>query len=827
VAPHVPGDIDLSLLHATWSLVLQDLTSVAFLIAARFAPGHFDGVVHAPAPPTVATAEVSTPARRIASPFEFSSVRSCMIAGRRRHVPSAVFDAFRALAHQLHIEFPVETAFLDPGPGPWQVPTVDCRILDAFVAHPSMGIARTLAVFRGQTTASRRPNPALRPWLYREHLPTYPELELLCNIADHGVRPTWRSSDRRTGVRPVPANYQGAVTGSNVVNNKLLADFFKGRCIIASMPTLVAEPSFHSSAFALVPKKDIPLQIDGRTIHNLSAPVGASVNDLTDSTASPDATWDPFVSIAQRVCDLRRRYPGYAIYGLGADIADAFHHVPVHEADASAFGGNLPRTDVGIVSGMAVFGWTASPGFFAVLGKAVRHYQRTGGSHVLGFHEPFWIFQWVDDIVLIEVDIDDRLQLAEQRLRDGVKLVFGSDGWHEGKFTTWSQHFHAVGIDWNIPEELITVPQRKIDKVKRVVSEALSKQFITKKRLDSIIGILRHVIGFVPITKPFIQRLTAKQLMCSRLQTPGVTMNPFLRKDLEWWNDLVFQHEFAGMPMKLFNAHPVWDECWHVELRPEGVLITSMSLRQRCTFFAEKREHKDTGARALSRVTAVWGPALAHKDTWCHVVIVSNQRWVTEMVRKMNSQTVAGQDWLRQCALSQARHRLHFETHTRQSMTRIRSCDVHTDTDNIDVSQETGSIASQEKRASSNERQWPDPHLVNTRRTSGSGSRSATTSVSRYGSTNCRKRNRREWSDYSPACVRSKATTGTNAATSTRPLTEKWQQLSSPTRRSGTGGSITKIQNLSSSLKDTNGPTVTWTGSSQLLHKCCSRCDSA
>ncbi|ETP04961.1 hypothetical protein F441_18347 [Phytophthora nicotianae CJ01A1] len=51
--------------------------------------------------------------------------------------------------------------------------------------------------------------------------------------------------------------------------------------------------------------------------------------------------------------------------------------------------------------------------------------------------EPFWIFQWVDDIVLVEVDIGDRLQKAEKRLRDGVKLVFGSDGRHEGKFTTW------------------------------------------------------------------------------------------------------------------------------------------------------------------------------------------------------------------------------------------------------------------------------------------------------------------------------------------------------------------------------------------------------
>ncbi|KAG3047098.1 hypothetical protein PC121_g20270 [Phytophthora cactorum] len=190
------------------------------------------------------------------------------------------------------------------------------------------------------------------------------------------------------------------------------------------MATLVQDPMFHSSAFALVPKKDNPLHVDGRIIHDLSAPDEQSVNAQTASESSPDGTWEPFVSIARRVCDLRRRYPGYNIYAMIADIAETFHHVPVHARHASVLGDKLPRSCHGIVSGMAVFGWTSSPGFFAVFGKA-----------------------WVDDIVLIEIDVGDRLQKAEKRIKDGVKLVFGSDGWHEGKFTTWSRVFHAVGID--------------------------------------------------------------------------------------------------------------------------------------------------------------------------------------------------------------------------------------------------------------------------------------------------------------------------------------------------------------------------------------------
>ncbi|ETO69176.1 hypothetical protein F444_14166 [Phytophthora nicotianae P1976] len=120
-----------------------------------------------------------------------------------------------------------------------------------------------------------------------------------------------------------------------------LADYYHGRCIIAAMATLTRDPQFHSSSFALVPKKDKPIHLDGRIIHDLSAPDGQSVNDQTDSTASPDATWNQFVSIARRVLEFRRRYPGYTIYAMIADIADAFHHVPTPARHASIFWGSI------------------------------------------------------------------------------------------------------------------------------------------------------------------------------------------------------------------------------------------------------------------------------------------------------------------------------------------------------------------------------------------------------------------------------------------------------------------------------------------------------
>ncbi|KAG3233484.1 hypothetical protein PI124_g21442 [Phytophthora idaei] len=466
-------------------------------------------------------------------------------------------------------------------------------------------------LFRGQTTEDYRPNKALRPWLYRAHLPSYPQLGVLCSIAAAGLVPPWKDAQPFRGAQPIPKNYQGANTGATIVRDKLRANYYKGRYIVAQMATLVQDPMFHSSAFALVPKKDNPLHVDGRIIHDLSAPDEQSINAQTASEASPHATWEPFVSIARRVCDLRRRYPGYNIYAMIADIVEAFHHVPVHSRHASIFGG-----------------------FFAVFGKAVRHYQRTGSSFLLGHSEPFWIFQWVDDIVLIEIDVGDRLQKAEKRLRDGLKLVFGSDGWHEGKFTTWSRVFHAVGIDWNIPDGCITVPQRKIDKVHSMLVDTLGKAFISRKRLDSLIGVLWHVISFIPTTKPFIQRLTLVQNQCREHNKPGVPMTSFLRKDLMWWNELVFQNESAGLPMELFEKDTGFDESWLIVTDSNMITLESMRLRERLVLHQDSPIQDGKGiAAALNKVTREWGPRLTTQGTWCRIII-HGKRWTTELVDK-------------------------------------------------------------------------------------------------------------------------------------------------------------------------------------------------
>ncbi|KAE9272961.1 hypothetical protein PF008_g29961, partial [Phytophthora fragariae] len=327
-APPILPDL-LAHVAATWSLVLRDLHQVAHLVRARFVQLSDDRPSHPPVTRVRPHSRIFTSAASLPSWFDTPATRSCCVRGCTRCVPRAVFDALQSAASRVGVPFPVDSVFLAARPGPHVVPATDLHILDALVADCRFGIPRTLALFRGQTATDPRPNKALRPWLYRVHVASYPNLDLLCAIAQTGLIPPWKNPSTRRGSRPTPAKYPGARTGAGLVVDKLLADYYKGRAIIATMEAFERDPTFQSSAFALVPKKGKPLHLDGRIIHDLSAPDGLSVNAQTASEASPDATWDPFVSIARRICELRRRYPGYTIYAMIADIAEAFHHVPV------------------------------------------------------------------------------------------------------------------------------------------------------------------------------------------------------------------------------------------------------------------------------------------------------------------------------------------------------------------------------------------------------------------------------------------------------------------------------------------------------------------
>ncbi|KAE9354979.1 hypothetical protein PR003_g3067 [Phytophthora rubi] len=132
-------------------------------------------------------------------------------------------------------------------------------------------------------------------------------------------------------------------------------------------------------------------------------------------------------------------------------------------------------------------------------------------------------------------------------------------------------------------------------------------------------------------------------------------MTEFLRKDLQWWQTLVFQTEFAGMPMNLFDHTKAFDEVWLVTVARNTICITGMKLQERLLLKqrSQARDGNDL-AYAVSCVTDMWGPSLSTEGTWCHVVI-HGERWITELIDKMNCKSLEGQQALRQCRVRRQR----------------------------------------------------------------------------------------------------------------------------------------------------------------------------
>ncbi|GMF55904.1 unnamed protein product [Phytophthora fragariaefolia] len=140
--------------------------------------------------------------------------------------------------------------------------------------------------------------------------------------------------------------------------------------------------------------------------------------------------------------------------------------------------------------------------------------------------------------------------------------------------------------------------------------------------------------------------------------------------------------------MNLFDQTAGFDDVWLVAGDEGHISITSMKLLERLAIGQRDQSQREgASAQALAEVTNTWGPSLTKVGAWRHVII-HGERWVTDMIDKMNSKSSEGQDALRLCALSQAHYRLHFTTQTLgRSLEQTQKCDVHEGTNYRNVQQ--------------------------------------------------------------------------------------------------------------------------------------------
>lgn len=101
-------------------------------------------------------------------------------------------------------------------------------------------------------------------------------------------------------------------------------------------------------------------------------------------------------------------------------------------------GARVPEARAVIVGLSAPFGWSGLPSYCSIFGRAIPWIIGQSSPATVSEStddEAFFGYEWVDDHVKIEVEVANRLQLAEATLRHAMLAIIGPRSINEKKFS--------------------------------------------------------------------------------------------------------------------------------------------------------------------------------------------------------------------------------------------------------------------------------------------------------------------------------------------------------------------------------------------------------
>ena len=435
------------------------------------------------------------------------------------------------------------------------------RAYSTLARHMKSTLPAFVRLIRGQTISDNRPNKALQPARLQDLLIGYPFRDAVVQIAKEGMIPPWtKFPPRQTSfVR----NHRSGSNNENVICKSLRTGQDQNRILVMEKP-LPANWYVQTCPYAAVEKKDKDPLEEMRLIHDFSYPPGGSVNDCLHKEDIPAISFFPMQYIAQRILYLKEKFPGYNLVMMLVDVNEAFRNIPMHEDFCWLQSGTLPARAAVCIDMAATFGCRSSPGFYGLFGRAVSFIlsqKRSGvadvfGDSVLGelLRDPYFVFEWVDDHVLIEASHPYRLREAELALRESITSVFGPYGIKASKIQPWSSHQQALGLDWDLHQGIVRMPPNKVSKAISRLRSILTQDKATAHQLNCVLGSLRHVGQCYRSTRPFLFHLQLAASYAKQFTTAPITQE--LRSDSEWLLKLLDSGAMNGIPLEFFRALP-------------------------------------------------------------------------------------------------------------------------------------------------------------------------------------------------------------------------------------------------------------------------------
>jgi len=424
-----------------------------------------------------------------------------------------------------------------------EIDVTQVQFLSALAARSHDSLPKFVRLVRGQDEDDGRPNKSLFELPVSPYSKNQTKIRQWNDVVQRGVQPRWTSLKPRAQVLR-PANHKSALRHAIAVRKHIRKGQLDGRYLVLDENVLATWPEVFLSPVGVVDKADN----DTRMINDYSFPAGASVNDVTDRATFPPITYNPPSDIARRIHDLRTLYPDEEILLMLGDVSGAFRHVPVHEDAVHMFA--FKFDDYVVIDLSCGFGWCGSPAYYSLAGSAINDLYESSfpAKDTRIGPEPFKGNVWCDDHTCTEVNTDRRCEEANIALRRAMATVLGPTAINEKKFTPWRTENRSLGLIWNTSTGSVSIPDDKMDKVAVTVERILIAQSATKRDLDKLLGVFRHVATCFPSARAFYQRL----------HSLAVSMRPFTTRSLaddvledRRWFRAIVQHKdrFNGIPV--------------------------------------------------------------------------------------------------------------------------------------------------------------------------------------------------------------------------------------------------------------------------------------
>ena len=287
------------------------------------------------------------------------------------------------------------------------------------------------------------------------------------------------------------------------------------RLFLASQPG-----DAHCNPVGLIPKCHQPGKF--RLIVDLSAPLNRSVNDGIDSglCSLSYASVDDAVRL---VCEA-----GQGAFMAKLDLEAAYRHVPVHPDDQGLLA--VKWGDEVYVDSALPFGLHSAPKIFTAVADGIAWCMSCSG--IKDF------IHYLDDFLFVgPPGSSDCLRALEAAIPLCKSLGFPVAP-HKVEGPSTSITFLGIEVDSCRFE--LRLPAEKLSRLRRVLREWGSRRSATKRRLQSLIGLLSHAATVVRQGRTFLRGLIEAMKRPRRLDQ-RTRLDLLCRADIVWWGTFVQQ----------------------------------------------------------------------------------------------------------------------------------------------------------------------------------------------------------------------------------------------------------------------------------------------